>query len=85
FAAQANATATIQPMMRFYIAAFPYQQGTIIDVDTLAYRGAQIDFSGRGVNAAFVTHQSGGNFLAIYGTISAMQERLKAVSMKKNM
>ncbi|KAF4342191.1 hypothetical protein FBEOM_3872 [Fusarium beomiforme] len=82
FAAQGNTIATITPVVKFYIAQFSSQKGTVINVSVLSKQAAEIDFTGRNINAAFVSQNAGGGFDVTYGTAPAMLELSKASSPK---
>ncbi|KAL7796890.1 hypothetical protein V8C43DRAFT_303762 [Trichoderma afarasin] len=83
FAAQPNTVATIAPVVKFYIAQFGSQQGTVINVSILSNKAAEIDFTGKGVHAAFVKQVSGGGWEIKYGTAAAMLEASQAFTAKQ--
>lgn len=83
FAAQPNTVATIAPVVKFYIAQFGSQQGTVINVSILSNKAAEIDFTGKGVHAAFVKQVSGGGWEVKYGTAAAMLEASQAFTAKQ--
>ncbi|KAK1658932.1 hypothetical protein BDP55DRAFT_681271 [Colletotrichum godetiae] len=74
FAAQPNTVATITPIVKFYIAQFSAVQGTVIDVTLRSNQAAKIDFTGTGLNAAFIKQVQGGGWDITYGTAKAMSE-----------
>ncbi|CAJ0543674.1 Ff.00g038690.m01.CDS01 [Fusarium sp. VM40] len=82
FAAQPNTIATIKPVVTFYIAQFSSQKGTVVDVNILSNKAAIIDFTGKGVNAAFVNQTAGGGFSVQYGSAKSMVELSQASSSK---
>ncbi|KAL6807852.1 hypothetical protein GGI42DRAFT_319114 [Trichoderma sp. SZMC 28013] len=83
FAAQPNTVATIAPVVKFYIAQYGSQQGTVINVSILSNKAAEIDFTGKGVHAAFVKQISGGGWEVKYGTAKAMLEASQAFTAKQ--
>ncbi|KAK4081670.1 uncharacterized protein Triagg1_2411 [Trichoderma aggressivum f. europaeum] len=83
FAAQPNTVATIAPVVKFYIAQYGSQQGTVINVSILSNKAAEIDFTGKGVHAAFVKQLSGGGWEVKYGTAKAMHEASQAFTAKQ--
>ncbi|KAK0390150.1 hypothetical protein NLU13_3723 [Sarocladium strictum] len=85
FAAQPNTVATITPVVTFYIAQFSAQKGTVIDVTMRSKIAAEIDFTGKASNAAFVSQKPGGAFDITYGTAKAMLELSQAASSSKGL
>ncbi|PNP52173.1 hypothetical protein THARTR1_07382 [Trichoderma harzianum] len=57
--------------------------GTVINVSILSNKAAQIDFTGKGVHAAFVKQLSGGGWEVKYGTATAMLEASQAFTAKQ--
>jgi hypothetical protein len=53
-------------------------------VSILSKQAAEIDFTGKGLNAAFVKQQPGGSFSVVYGTAIAMLEQSRACAAEHN-
>lgn len=70
-------------MVKFYIAQYGSQRGTVINVSVLSNKAAEIDFTGKGVHAAFVKQLSGGGWEIKYGTAKAMLEESQAFTAKQ--
>ncbi|KAF5586993.1 uncharacterized protein FSUBG_11923 [Fusarium subglutinans] len=64
-----NTATTVTPIMKFYVGAFSFQPGTIVNFSTVTLNSGTVDFSsgpGLGMSTAVVRHDQFGKFTTSY-------------------